>query len=474
MNFEFRNKEKELAERIGRLGAKLGYPVYFVGGFVRDRLLGRNSKDIDFVCVGDGIELAQKLADDLEMSGKVIVYKRFGTAMLSLRDMELEFVGARKESYSKDSRKPAVAPGSLADDQNRRDFTINALAVALSKEDFGKIIDPFNGIEDLENCLIRTPLDPDKTFSDDPLRMMRAIRFACQLDFNIEEETFNGIIRNADRIDIISKERISSELNKIILSNKPSIGFELMSKSGLLKKVFPEFERLRGVEIVNKTAHKDNYYHTLQVLDNLSEMTDNLWLRWAAVLHDIAKPATKKYIENIGWTFYGHEVVGAKMVYHIFKRFRLPLDHKMKYVQKLVRLHLRPISLTREDITDSAIRRLLFDAGEDIDDLMLLCKADITSKNERKVIRIKENYDIVKKKLLIVEESDKIRNWQPPISGDLIMKTFNIEPSRLVGDLKDKIREAILEGDIPNEYEAAYKYMVDEAAKLGLTVINPV
>lgn len=469
MKFQFLNKELELGKIIGKLAGELNSPAYFVGGFVRDRFLDRNSKDIDVVCVGDGIQLAQKLADYLEISKKVVIYKRFGTAMLKYKDMEIEFVGARKESYSQDSRKPLVKPGTLEDDQNRRDFTINALAVSLNEKDFGELIDPFNGLEHLDQKLIKTPTDPDITFSDDPLRMMRAIRFASQLNFEIDQVTFDGIKRNCERIIIVSAERISIELNKIILSDTPSIGFELLSQSGLLNLIFPEFEKLRGVEIIDNIGHKDNYYHTLQVLDNLAKTTDDLWLRWAAVLHDIAKPDTKKFVEGIGWTFHGHEVVGARRVYAIFKRLKLPLDGKMKYVQKLVRYHLRPISLTRKDITDSAIRRLLFDAGDDIDDLMLLCRADITSKNERKVERIKENYELVREKLKLVEEQDKIRNWQPPISGELIMTTFNISPSRQVGIIKDNIREAILDGIIPNDYEAAFAYMLEEGKKIGLT-----
>ncbi len=468
MSFNFSNKEKELALLIGRVAKEINFPAYFVGGFVRDRLLNRASKDIDIVCVGDGIQLAQKVADRLEITNQMVIYKRFGTAMIRHKDFELEFVGARKESYSPDSRKPAVENGTLEDDQNRRDFTINALAVSLNDENFGEVLDPFDGIDDLKKKILKTPLEPSKTFSDDPLRMMRAIRFASQLNFNIESTSFQGIISNSERIKIISAERISSELNKILSSEKPSIGLDLMSESGLLKFIFPEFENLRGVEFIDGIGHKDNYYHTLKVLDNLAEMSDNLWLRWAAVLHDIAKPDTKRFVKGVGWTFHGHEVVGARMVYHIFKRFRLPLDMKMRYVQKLVRLHLRPISLTNEDITDSAMRRLLFDTGDDIDDLMLLCKADITSKNENKVMRIKENYEKVKLKLREVEENDRIRNWQPPISGDLIMNTFQLKPSRLVGDLKDKIREAILDGKIPNNYEEAFNFMLDEASKLGL------
>ena len=469
MKFNFLNtEESHLAALIGEESDKLGFPAYYVGGFVRDRLLNRASKDIDVVCVGDGIALAKAVSSRLNLNRDITIFKRFGTAMLNYGDIEIEFVGARKESYSANSRKPSVSPGTLEDDQNRRDFTINALAVAISPNNFGEILDSFGGIDDLEAGIIRTPLEPSKTFSDDPLRMLRAIRFSCQLGFDILEETFEGIKKNAHRIEIISAERIHTELNKIMATNKPSVGLERLSVSGLMKYIMPEFEALRGVEYKNGVGHKDNFYHTLKVLDNLCEMSDDLWLRWAALLHDIAKPPTKKFVDGIGWTFYGHEIVGTRMAFKIFKRLKLPLDHKLKYVQKMIRLHLRPISLTREDITDSAIRRLLFDAGDDIDDLMLLCKADITSKNEKKVQRIKENYDLVRQKLIDVEEKDKIRNWQPPISGDLIMQTFNIPPSRTVGVLKDKIREAILDGIIPNDYQSAFDFLLEEAMKLGL------
>ena len=472
MQFDFSNQELHIAKSIAKVSKQLNFPSYFVGGIVRDRLLGRPSKDLDVVCVGDGIKLAEAVGQDLNVKQQVVVFKRFGTAMIKFDDIELEFVGARKESYSRDSRKPSVKPGTLQDDQNRRDFTINALAVSLNEGSFGEIIDPFDGLVDLKNQTIRTPLDPDKTFSDDPLRMMRGIRFATQLDFKIEESTFKGIRENAHRLSIISAERIMQEFNKIILTKQPSLGFNLLSESGLLNMFFPEFESLRGVEIKNGQGHKDNYYHTLKVLDNLCEYSDDLWLRWAAILHDIAKPPTKRYSKDHGWTFHGHEVVGARMVPKLFKRFKLPLDHKMKYVQKLVRLHLRPISLTRSDITDSAMRRLLFDAGEDLDDLMLLCKADITSKNEAKVERIKANYEIVKIKLKEVEEKDQIRYWQPPISGDLIMQTFNLKPSKTVGEIKDAIREAILDGEIPNDYDAAYQYMIKQAESLGIRHIS--
>lgn len=472
MVFNIEKHERKIFEIISETAEELGYPVFVVGGYVRDRLLARPSKDMDIVCVGSGIRLAQNVAAKLRPIPRVVVYKRFGTAMLKHKDLEIEFVGARKESYRSDSRNPSVEAGSLEDDQNRRDFTINALAVSLNERDFGMIIDPFEGLYHLEEKIIKTPLEPDKTFSDDPLRMMRAIRFATQLDFVIEPETLEAISKYRNRINIVSKERITTELNKIILSDQPSVGWDLLYRTGLLKIIFPEMAALQGVEVKNGKAHKDNFYHTLQVLDNLSRKTHNLWLRWAAILHDIAKPPTKRFHSEHGWTFHGHEALGAAMVPRIFRSLRLPMDHKMKYVQKLVRLHLRPISLTKENITDSAIRRLLFEAGDDIDDLMMLCEADITSKNPNKVKRYLENYEMVRERLKEVEESDHLRNWQPPITGEEIMDTFGLPPSREVGIIKTAIREAILDGDIANTYEAARAFMVKKGEELGYKILE--
>ncbi|MCB9284307.1 MAG: HD domain-containing protein [Lewinellaceae bacterium] len=468
MIFNIEPQERDILFLIGQCAKEMNVPAYLVGGFVRDRLLALPSKDMDVVCVGNGIELAERVASKLRPIPRVVVYKRFGTAMLRRKDMEIEFVGARTESYRHDSRKPTVEDGTLEDDQNRRDFTINALAVSLNEEDFGVMIDPFDGLKHLEEKLIKTPLEPGKTFSDDPLRMMRAIRFASQLHFKIDPDTLRAIHDNRDRIHIVSKERIATELEKILKTEKPSVGFKLLFDTGLLAQFFPELANLHGVEVKHGKGHKDNFYHTLEVLDNLCRKTDNIWLRWAALLHDIAKPPTKRFDPEQGWTFHGHEVLGANMVPRIFQRLRLPLDHKMKYVQKLVFLHLRPISLTKENITDSAIRRLLFEAGDDIDDLMLLCEADITSKNPNKVARYLENYNLVRDRLQEVEEKDRIRNWQPPISGELIMETFGIKPSREVGLIKNAIRDAILDGVIPNAYEPAFEFMLERGKELGL------
>jgi poly(A) polymerase len=468
MLFDIKEHERKIFQLISDTASELNMPTYVVGGYVRDKLLGRASKDMDIVCVGSGIKLANALSRKFRPAPRVTVFKRFGTAMLKHNDLEIEFVGARKESYRSDSRKPSVENGTLEDDQNRRDFTINALAVSLNEQDYGTIVDPFGGLYHLEDKIIKTPLAPDKTFSDDPLRMMRAIRFATQLNFEITPETLASITKNAERIRIVSMERITTELQKIIAARVPSIGFKLLFETGILKIIFPEMVRLHGVEYIKGKGHKDNFYHTLEVLDNLSKNTDDIWLRWAAILHDIAKPPTKRFDEQVGWTFHGHEVVGARMTPKIFKRFKLPMDHKMKYVQKLVRLHLRPISLTKENISDSAIRRLLFEADENLEDLMLLCEADITSKNPNKVKRYLENYELVREKLKEIEERDHIRNWQPPISGEIIMDTFGIPPSRPVGDIKNAIKEAILDGDISNSYEAAFEFMVAKAKEMGI------
>lgn len=445
---------------------------YVIGGFVRDLLLKRPCKDIDVVCVGNGIALAKKVGELSGEGKKISVFKNFGTAMLRFGDYEIEFVGARKESYNRDSRKPVVENGTLEDDQKRRDFTINALAISLNQEDYGQLLDPFAGLKDLKAKNIRTPLEPEITFSDDPLRMMRAIRFATQLNFDIVPDTFDAIIKNADRLKIVSMERITDELNKIICSRQPSYGFKLLYHAGLLEKFFPEMVALQGRETINNQSHKDNFYHTLQVLDNLSEMSDDLWLRWAALLHDIAKPATKRYDPKAGWTFHGHEDKGARMVPHIFRKLKLPLNEKMKLVQKLVKLHLRPISLVSSEITDAAVRRLLFEAGDAVDPLMKLCRADITTKDPRKARRFLKNFDLVERKFEEVEEKDKIRNFQPPVSGEDIMNSFKIRPSKVVGEIKEEIKEAILDGEIRNNFNEAYQLMIALGKKKNLTLHN--
>lgn len=453
---------------ISECASEMNIPAYVIGGWVRDLLLNRPSKDIDIVAIGSGIDLAERVAKKLGNTYHVNVYKNFGTAQIVYEDYDIEFVGARKESYRSESRKPIIENGTLEDDQNRRDFTINALAISLSTTNYGELLDPFNGIKDMEAGIIRTPLDPDITFSDDPLRMMRAIRFATQLNYTIEPKSLDSIAKNKDRIKIISKERITDELNKIILAPVPSIGFKLLFDTGLLPIIFPQMALLYGVENRNGQSHKDNFYHTLEVLDNICKTTDDLWLRWAAILHDIAKPQTKRFEPGHGWTFHGHEDKGSRMVPVIFAELKLPLNDKMKYVQKLVLLHLRPIVLAKNDVTDSAVRRLLFEAGDDIDDLMKLCNADITSKNAYKVQKYIKNFELVRHKLKEIEEKDHIRNWQPPIDGSEIMKIFNIPAGREVGIIKNAIREAILEGIIPNNPSAAFQFMLREGEKLGL------
>jgi poly(A) polymerase len=470
MDLRKKLSEDIIFEHVARAAAVLDYDAYVIGGYVRDLILGRHSKDIDFLCVGSGIGLAKKVADLIEGEVNLVVFKSFGTAMIRFGNREIEFVGARKESYRRDSRKPIVEDGTLEDDQKRRDFTINALAISLNKDTFGELIDPFNGVNDLKSKMIRTPLDPEITFSDDPLRMMRAVRFASQLTFDIAPDTFDAISKNKSRIEIVSMERVTDELNKIIMSPTPSYGFKLLFYSGLLEIIFPELVALKGTETINNRSHKDNFYHTLKVLDNVAESSDDLWLRWAAILHDIAKPLTKRYDPKAGWTFHGHEERGARMVPQIFRKLKLPMNEKMKYVQKLVRLHLRPISLVSDEITDTAVRRLLFEAGDIVEDLMLLVRADITSRDTMKVKKFLSNFDKVEKKFQEVEEKDKIRNFQPPVSGEDIMATFNIKPSKIVGDIKEEVREAILEGRIRNEFADAYKFVINSGKNKGLTV----
>jgi poly(A) polymerase len=465
-------QERKIFKVIGEAAAQIGVPCYLVGGFVRDKVMDAASKDMDFVCLGDGIALARAAANLLDPQLPVHYFKNFGTAHFRYQDIDLEFVGARRESYNRDSRNPIVSPGSFEDDQLRRDFTINALAISLNAPDYGILIDSFQGIQDIQDRIIRTPLEPGQTFSDDPLRMMRAIRFASRLNFQIHSETFKAIQDHANRIKIISQERITDEFNKILLSKKPSIGLDLLYKSGLLKIIFPQLVDLAGAEIMDGKGHKDNFYHTLQVVDNISQHTKDLWLRWAALLHDIAKPPTKRFEEGHGWTFHGHDAVGGKMVPKIFSKFKLPMNEHMRFVRKLVELHLRPISLTKDNITDSAIRRLLFEAGPDLEALMTLCEADITSKNRAKVKRYLENFQLVRERLQAVEEQDRMRNWQPPITGEMIMEIFGIPQGRKVGELKTAIREAILDGVITNDYDAAYGYMIRTAATMNLTPVK--
>ncbi|TDK41616.1 CCA tRNA nucleotidyltransferase [Algoriphagus formosus] len=469
MNFKEKLDQNSIFKIVGEAGQRLGLPTYVVGGYVRDLLLERENKDIDFTCVGSGIALAKEVSKALGKDVPVSIFKNFGTAMINWGDYELEFVGARKESYRSESRKPIVEDGTLMEDLERRDFTINAMAISLNQEDFGELLDPFNGQKDLKRKNIQTPLEPNVTFSDDPLRMMRAVRFAAQLNFDIEADTFFAIQDNAARLKIVSAERIITELNKIIETPTPSYGFKLLFAGKLIHEFFPEMVELQGVDTVDDKSHKDNFYHTLQVLDNVAKVSDDLWLRWAAILHDIAKPATKRFNPKVGWTFHGHEDKGARMVPGIFKRLKLPMDERMKFVQKLVRLHLRPIALVKDEVTDSALRRLLFDAGDAIDELMMLCRADITSKNDKKVKRYLENFDKVERKLQEVEEKDQVRNFQPPISGEEIMSTFDLKPSKIVGDIKEEIKEAILEGKIKNNPEEARGLMHDIAKRMGIS-----
>ncbi len=496
MQISLTTQELTIFKKIATAAQMLGVESYVIGGFVRDKILGRETKDIDVVCVGDGIALAEEAAKQFGKNITVNIFKTYGTAQIIIPStflsssksspqsspcpsadggeivgaLEIEFVGARKESYTENSRNPIVEIGTLQDDQLRRDFTINAMGISLNEKDFGAMVDPFDGLGDIERKILKTPLAPTQTFIDDPLRMMRGIRFAAQLQFTLEGKTLQAIADNAQRIKIITKERIAEELNKILLCKKPSIGFDLLYKTGLLQIIFPQMVALAGAEFVDGYGHKDNFYHTLQVVDNICETTDDLWLRWAAVLHDIAKPNTKRFEEGHGWTFHGHEAVGGRMVHKIFEQLKLPLNEKMRFVRKMVEMHLRPISLTKENITDSAIRRLLFDAGEDIDSLMKLCNADITSKNKQKVKRFLENFEMVRQRCKEVEETDNLRNWQPPITGEIIMETFNLKPSKEVGVIKDTIRNAILDGEIPNNYQLAYDYMIVKAKELGINV----
>jgi len=460
--------DTKIFHAVAEQANNLGLETYVIGGYVRDLLLERPSKDIDFVTIGDGIVLAKEVAKSLNPKLKVNVFKNFGTAQFNFNGCDLEFVGARKESYSRDSRKPTVASGTIEDDQNRRDFTINAMAISLNRTNYGELVDPFNGLTHLKEKLIKTPLNPDITFDDDPLRMMRAIRFATQLNFRIDDQTFEAITRNRGRLDILSKERIVDELNKIMLSPKPSVGFKLMDKAGILEIILPEIARLKGVTVVGGVGHKDNFYHTLAVVDQLSEKSEDLWLRWAALFHDVAKPLTKKFVESQGWTFYGHNYLGAKMIPGIFKRMKLPLNEKMKFVQKMVNLHMRPIVLSEDEVTDSAVRRLLFEAGDDIDLLMTLCEADITSKNEEKVNIYLKNFQLVRQKLKDIEERDAIRNFQPPVTGELIMETYNLSPCKEVGIIKNAIKEAILDGEIHNNFDEAFNLMLKIGDELNL------